>query len=314
MLSLRAEGQGSSGEKRVASKQNDRPSTTGNLPTARDSTGGEEGAANTNAMIERFLDKTRPEAPAGPTTREDIYPNLAFPRGVDQPARRPYTAINMVATVDGKVVVGGPGTTHLIGGQTDHYLMAKIDGQADAVLFGANLIREDDPGYPRSSEERRQRRQQQGLRPDVLWAVVSRRGEFPGRPRMFHAERDKTALFTTELIDPQRREELEEWTQVFICGEERVEPHEIGRVLRDTLSVNSMVCMGGPLLNATIIEAEVADELFMTLAPKLQGGSRMPTLVEGLGYAPEHLPEMELLSVYRDNSELYLRYRLPRSG
>jgi 2,5-diamino-6-(ribosylamino)-4(3H)-pyrimidinone 5'-phosphate reductase len=273
------------------------------------STGGIGGAAS--SVIQRFFDKTRPTTPAGPVAREDIYRELAFPHGIDTPSRRPYTAINMVATVDGKVVIGGPGTTRLIGTATDHFLMARIESQADAVLFGANLAREDDPGYPLLSDERRRRRAAAGLRPDPLWAVVTRRGEFSGRPRVFQAGRDKTALFTSALIDPARRAQLEEWTQVFICGEDRVDPLELGRVLREELAVNRMISLGGPILNATLIEAGAADELFMTLAPKLQGGSRLPTLVEGLGYQPEHLPQLELLSVYADGSELYLRYRLP---
>ncbi len=148
-------------------------------------------------MIQRYLDTTRPDAAPGPVTREDIYPSLRFPKGVDMPHRRPYTGINMVSTVDGKVVVGGPGTTHLIGSDTDHYLMARIDGQADAVLFGAGLVRNDDPPYPQHSEQRKESRRQMGLRPNVLWAAVSARGEFNGRPRMFQTARENTALFTS---------------------------------------------------------------------------------------------------------------------
>ena len=42
------------------------------------------------------------------------------------PDDRPYVVVNMVATVDGKVVIGGPGTTRLIGSRTDHLLMTQI--------------------------------------------------------------------------------------------------------------------------------------------------------------------------------------------
>ncbi len=71
------------------------------------------------------------------------------------------------------------------------------------------------------------------------------------------------------------------------------------------------------------------DELFLTLAPKLQGGSNVPTLLEGRAYPPEGLPLLELLSLYSEGSELYraiayrrrptvdppaLCYTSPRSG
>ena len=70
--------------------------------------------------MQRFFDRTRDDAPPGPVERDEVYRRLAFPRGVDDPVRRPYTAINMVSTVDGKVVVGGPGSTRMIGSETDH--------------------------------------------------------------------------------------------------------------------------------------------------------------------------------------------------
>jgi riboflavin-specific deaminase-like protein len=260
--------------------------------------------------MQRFFDRTT-GAPPGPVAREDVYRGLGFPAGADHPSRRPYTAINMVATVDGKVVIGGPGTTPLIGSATDHYLMVKIDLQADAVLFGAGLIREDNPPYPRLTDAQRRKREAQGLRRDPLWAVVSSAAEFARRPRLFEAARENTALFTTGRVPAERRSEIESWTQVIVCGEERLDPLEMGRRLRDDLGVARMMCLGGPLLNATLIEAGMVDELFVTLAPKLQGGSRLPTLIEGIGFPPRALPVLDLLSLYGEGSEVYLRYRLP---
>ena len=245
--------------------------------------------------IRRYFDTTRPAAAPGEVKREDIYPSLAFPRGVDAPRRRPYTGINMVSTVDGKVVVGGPGTTPLIGSDTDHYLMPRIDGQAEAIIFGAGLIRDDDPAYPAPSEEWREWRRSMGLRPDALWGVVSTRAEFVEKPRMFETARENTAVFTTSRIPDERRRQLEEWTQVIICGESTVDALLLGEAMRDTLGIRNMICMGGPRLNATLIEAEVVDELFLTFAPKLQGGSGMATLMEGKGFLPERLQPLELL-------------------
>ena len=233
--------------------------------------------------IYRYLDKTRPEVAAGPVKREDIYPDVRFPRGVDAPHRRPHTGINMVATVDGKVVVGGPGTTHLIGSETDHWLMGRIDAQVDAVLFGAGLVREDDPPYPTFPVGRRERRTAAGLRPDVLWAIVSTRGEFERRPRMLQVEREKTALFVSSAVGTEHLKQLSEWTQVFVCGETAVDPILMGGVLRDRLGASTMMCLGGPKLNATMIETGAVDELFLTIAPKIHGGAGWETAVEGTG-------------------------------
>jgi riboflavin biosynthesis pyrimidine reductase len=85
----------------------------------------------------------------------------------------------------------------------------------------------------------------------------------------------------------------------------------MGRRLRDDLGVGRMMCLGGPTLNATLIQAGTVDELFLTMAPKLHGGAEMPTLMEGAGFEPRAMPVLELLSLYADGGELYLRYRLP---
>jgi riboflavin-specific deaminase-like protein len=261
--------------------------------------------------MQRYFDKTVEGAEPGEIKREEVYRGLKFPKGVDEPFRRPYTAANMVATVDGKVVVGGPGTTRLIGTSTDHYLMEKIELQADCVLLGAGLAREDDPAYPDITEQRRERRKRIGVREYPVWAVVSTRGEFPKMPRVLAEGREHAALFVTERIDRERKTELEQTCRVFVAGESQVDPVLVGRLLRDKLDVTNMICLGGPGLNATMIAAGAVDELFLTLAPKLQGGTAMPTMLEGRGYPPAALPRLDLLSLYGDGSELYLRYQLP---
>jgi 2,5-diamino-6-(ribosylamino)-4(3H)-pyrimidinone 5'-phosphate reductase len=262
--------------------------------------------------MQRYFDKTREDAPPGPVEREEVYRRLAFPRGVDDPVRRPYTAINMVCTVDGKVVVGGPGSTRLIGSDTDHTLMGRIELQADSVLMGAGLAREDDPPYPRLDAARQRQRELMGLRPQPLWAIVSGSAQFAHLPRMLRdGGPSNTAVFTTDQVTSGRRGELGRFARVYVCGRESVDVLQMGAILRDELGVASTICIGGPTLNAALIQAGVADEMFVTLAPKLQGGSRVPTLMEGKGYPAESLPVLDLLSLYGDGDELYLRYRFP---
>ena len=151
-----------------------------------------------------------------------------------------------------------------------------------------------------------------GLRPQPLWAIVSGSGQFPRLPRLLRdGGASNAAIFTTDRVSSGRREELGRYARVYVCGRDEVDVLQMGAILRDELGVGSMICLGGPNLNASLIEAGAADELFLTLAPKLQGGSKMPTLMEGPGFPAEELPPLELLSLYGEDGELYLRYRLP---
>lgn len=265
--------------------------------------------------MQRYFDRTIDGAPPGPVERDEVYRRLAFPRGVDDPVRRPYTAINMVSTVDGKVVIGGPGSTRLIGSDTDHALMGRIELQADSVLMGAGLAREDDPPYPRLDAPRQRQRELMGLRSQPLWAIVSGSAQFPHLPRLLKdGGPSNAAVFTTDRVSSGRREELSQFARVYVCGRDTVDVLQMGAILRDELGVASTICIGGPILNAALVQAGVADEMFVTLAPKLQGGTRVPTLIEGRGYPAEGLPVLDLLSLYGDGDELYLRYRLPAPG
>jgi 2,5-diamino-6-(ribosylamino)-4(3H)-pyrimidinone 5'-phosphate reductase len=264
------------------------------------------------AGMERYFDGTVRGAQPGTVDREQVYARLAFPEGVDRPTRRPYTVINMVSTVDGKAVVGGPGTSDSIGSATDHGLLERIAAQVDAVLWGANTVRDDDPPYPRLGDGERRRRAALGLRPDPLWVVVSATGEFARPPRAFRGGPANVVLFVSDRSPPAHRDALGERAQVFVFPDGRFDPRSAGRVLRDRFGVRRVNCLGGPRLNAALLQAGVVDELFLTLAPKLQGGRRMPTVLGPCdpldALAPP--PRLRLLSLYGEGSELYLRYRV----
>jgi riboflavin biosynthesis pyrimidine reductase len=66
-----------------------------------------------------------------------------------------------------------------------------------------------------------------------------------------------------------------------------------------------ILCEGGPTLNAALFGAELVDEIFLTIAPKLVGGHDPLTLVKGdaLGVI-----QLELRSFVELEGELYLKY------
>src|SRR5687767_14671905 len=276
---------------------------------------GEKGAIPVDSVPAlRHVDRTLRDAASGPLAPDDIYRDLTFPGGVDEPFARPYTVINMVSTADGKVVVGGPGTTGLIGGPTDHRLMRRIMMATDGELFGAQLIREDNPPYPRLSKEERREREARGLRAEPFWVIVTTGAEFNPAPRAFGGGRDNVAVLARKRIDSARSKRLEERVRLYVCEGEGVDFAFMGRLLREEIGIERLNCLGGPSMNGSLIAAGAADELFLTLAPKVKSGRDLASAIEGEPFPPEGMPELELLSLYSHGSELYLRYRLPRFG
>ena len=84
--------------------------------------------------------------------------------------------------------------------------------------------------------------------------------------------------------------------------------------LRTEHTVERLLLEGGPALNRTMIDGGLADEIFLTLAPKILSGEEAAILRgeagEAAGATRGSSRGLNLLSVHSSGSELFLRYRL----
>ena len=75
--------------------------------------------------------------------------------------------------------------------------------------------------------------------------------------------------------------------------------------LLEERDIKSILCEGGPTLHGRLREGGLADELFLTVAPKIAGGEG-PRVLEGA------LPDIELVELawlLESEGELFARYR-----
>ena len=224
-------------------------------------------------------------------SEETLYRQVTFPPA---PPDRPFVFLNMVSTLDGKITLGEVGDTAMgLGSPTDKELMKRLQNNAQAVLIGASTLRAGHITYPSS-----------------LWrAVVTTSGDVPVDSRFFSEAPGKAVVFTTERMPEQQRGTLQNVAHVVVCGSERVNLLQALSFLRHQLNVERLLCEGGGELNFEMFAAGLIDEWFLTLAPKVKGGRHIPTTVEGVGLPRERVVHMQLLSVYEQEGELYLRYR-----
>src|SRR5260221_5127467 len=112
--------------------------------------------------IERLFDLTGADfAP------DQLYIDPGFPK---PPSARPYIYLNMVATADGKTLLGPRGSTAKgLGSRTDQMLMRRLEDAADGLIIGANTLRASHVIYPAR----------------LVRAVVSRSGDLPLDNRFF---------------------------------------------------------------------------------------------------------------------------------
>jgi riboflavin biosynthesis pyrimidine reductase len=84
-----------------------------------------------------------------------------------------------------------------------------------------------------------------------------------------------------------------------------VEPAAVLEHLRAERGIRALLCEGGPHLHAQLWAAGLADELFLTTAPKLAGGQG-PSILEGELPA---IAELDLVWLLEHQGELFARYR-----
>jgi riboflavin-specific deaminase-like protein len=214
----------------------------------------------------------------------------------------------MVATADGRITIGG--RSGPIGNDHDRQLFHELRTQVDAVLVGAGTVRNERYGRLVRDPERRERRAAAGLEPDPLAVVCSARLALDPEEIPLLQDADSRVVVITssdEEIDGARasveyfRTERDEDSGVVQLGSTLRQLRERG--------IETVLCEGGPILNATLFEAGLVDELWLVIASKLSAGAG-PTSVSGPELDPPR--EMELVSVLEGGGDVFLRYRIHR--
>ena len=216
---------------------------------------------------------------------------------------RPYLALNMVATADGRAAVEG--RTRAISSDTDRAIFHSLRTQADAVMAGAGTIRSERYGPLIKSDALREKRAGEGLDPNPLALIVSGRLHLPEDVGLLQDPDSRVVILTQsdgELSGVRAQVE-------YLRAEPGPwDPRPQLEALRTQYGVRSILCEGGPTLNASLLPYGLVDELFLTVAPAIAAGPEALTIV---GATPQaELTPLELIWTLEDGGELYLRYRL----
>lgn len=236
---------------------------------------------------------------SGEMTADELAGALRF--GELAPAERPYVVLNMVATADGRASVSG--RTAPLSSVPDRQLFHALRTTVDAVMVGAGTVRTERYGRLVRDAARREQRSAAGLDPDPLAIVVSASLALaPDIPLLQAPEQRVVAITASDgVIDGCA-------AQVEYVRSSPVQLAEALARVRTEYGVRSILCEGGPHLNASLLLAGLVDELFLTTVPMLAGGAGALTIV---GDAPLREPlALELVWLLESAGELYARYAL----
>ena len=227
---------------------------------------------------------------------------------------RPLVRLNLAITADGKIATANRAISSF-GSPRDLARLYRLREQADAILCGAATINAENadlgprPGPPpRRGSARRQ---------FPLRVVVSGRGNVDPDSRLFQRAFGPVIILTTRRISKSRLCRLEGLAHtVKICGARQVDFLVALRWLRSEWNIRNLLCEGGSQVNAALLEADLVDQIHLTLCPWIVGGREAPTIADGDGVADlADASAWQLERTRRLGNELFLTYcRSPRKG
>jgi riboflavin biosynthesis pyrimidine reductase len=218
----------------------------------------------------------------------------------DAGAERPRLALNFASTLDGRASIDG--RSGPIGSDTDTAMLVGLRERFDAVMIGAGTMRVEKYGRIVSDPERRAHRERLGLPADPLMIIVGGL-DLPWDAGLFTDGGGEVVLLTAAEDDPPPTATPLEVVRE--TSEGRVDLTAALRRMRSERGVRSVLCEGGPHLHSQLQGAGLADELFLTIAPKLVGAGS--TILEG---ALPEVAELDLEWLLQEGSELFARYRV----
>lgn len=214
---------------------------------------------------------------------EVAWDGIAFPPA---PADRPYIFLNMVSTLDGKIVTGERNEpVQDLGSKVDHRTMRYLESLADSVLVGAGNVR----ATPK-------------MRFDVnLMRFVATRHGVDRNHNVFLEAPDRAFMVGPLAAD--------DGGLAVLAGKTETDWPKLLRRMREELGVEVLLCEGGAELNAELFRLGLIDEVFLTVAPKVKLGRDIPTVAGGEPLTRAEVQQYRLLASRTVGDEVFLRYQ-----
>lgn len=212
----------------------------------------------------------------------------------------PHVRMNMVMSLDGAATVGG--RSGGLGDDADVATMQALRANADVVLVGVGTVAVEGYGGMRVSDDDAAWRRSRGLSAQPRIAVLSGAASIAPEHPVFAQAITRPIVLVSSEADPQRVAGLAEVADVIGTADLVDAVQQLANAVG-----RRILCEGGPTVFGALIEADLVDELCLTLSPKLITGSA-PRVAHG---PRESVRDLALADVRRVGDELFLRYIRP---
>ena len=183
-------------------------------------------------------------------------------------ADRPYTLVSCAVSLDGYLDSSSERRLAL-SNDADFDRVDAARAGCDAILVGANTIRNDNPRLLVRSAARREGRTARGLTASPLKVTLSRSGDLDPDAQFFTAGDGAKLVYSPTSAVARARDRLEGRGTVVDAGA-AVDP---ARLVEDLSArgVKRLMVEGGGSVNTQFLTADLVDELALVIAPIFVG-------------------------------------------
>jgi riboflavin biosynthesis pyrimidine reductase len=242
---------------------------------------------------------------AGVVDDDRLYELYAYPADLT----RCLVRGNAITSLDGGAATDG--TSGGLGAAGDRRLFRVLRELADVIVVGAGTARAEKYSGAQMSVAERGNRQRRGQGEVPPIALVTRSGRIEHDWPVLTRTEVTPLVLTCDNATAEASARLGGAADVIACSAAdpaEVDPGAMLAALADR-GLRRVLCEGGPTLMGTFVEHGLLDELCVTTAPKLVGGSA-PRIVAGGGHVLADVRREHLLS----DADGYLYGRYTRVG
>lgn len=226
--------------------------------------------------------------------------------GRPAPAGRPWMALNMVTSTDGAIAVAGRSGS--LGSDADHRVFLAIRAIGDVIVAAGGTVRAEGYGPPKPTKTVRADRVARGQTAYPRMVVVSGSLDLDETSSYFTEAPEPPLVYTAASAPPERLAALRPVADIQVAGETQVDLAVMAAHL-GSLGVRCAVVEGGGVLNGHLLAADLVDELNLTVAPMLVGG----TARRAVSSLEEHPRHLDLAHLWESEGNLLARYVRPDS-
>ncbi len=208
---------------------------------------------------------------------------------------RPYVIVSAAMSIDGKLATR-TGRSNL-SSKRDLIRVHKLRKTVDAILVGKNTISIDDPLLTV--------RYVKGKNP--IRIILDSKGSLSPKSRVIEtAKKIPTMLVVSENAPRKVERFISKGVEVIQCGKNKINLKKLLQILGKR-GIKRIIVEGGGTTNWYFFKEKLVDEITITIAPYVLGGSTAISLVEGDGFG-EIPNSFKLKKIEKIQNEIVLHY------